>query len=202
MDRRPVPDWLLALTPLAIEAWAMRRGLPGVTVLKTGLGREKSIAARAMVDRIDPEVLVIAGFCGALDPSLRPGDVVVASRVGGPDGSCLTLESESLLLALRGDGIMATSGLVISSEHLVRGVERKALYRAGGMAVDMESAWLARAARSRPLAVVRVVVDTPGRELFNPIKTIVGGVKGLRTLTRIGPALRDWASHQRSRVGV
>ena len=180
----------------------MRRGLPGVTVLKTGLGREKSIEALSMVDRIDPEVLVIAGFCGALDPSLEPGDLVVASGVRGPDRSCLALEPEFLASALWGDGIRARSGLIISSEHLVRGVDRKTLYRAGGMAVDMESAWLARAARSRPLAVVRVVVDTPGRELFNPIKTMVGGVKGLRTLTRMGPALRGWASHQRRRVGA
>ena len=202
MVSRSVPEGLLVLTPLAIEAWAMRRGLPGVTVLKTGLGREKSIEALSMVDRIDPEVLVIAGFCGALDPSLEPGDLVVASGVRGPDGSCLTLESESLVLALRGDEIRVRSGLIVSSEHLVRGGERETLYRAGGMAVDMESAWLARTARSRPLAVVRVVVDTPGRELFNPIKTMVGGVKGLRTLTRMGPALRGWASHQRSRVGA
>ena len=35
----------------------------------------------------------------------------------------------------------------------------------GALAVDMESAWLAAAADGRPLAVVRVVVETPGREL-------------------------------------
>ncbi|MCY4109509.1 MAG: 1-hydroxy-2-methyl-2-butenyl 4-diphosphate reductase [Chloroflexi bacterium] len=202
MDSRPVPEGLLVLTPLAIEAWAMRRALPGVTVLKTGLGRGKSIAARPMVDRIDPEVLVIAGFCGALDPSLRPGDVVVASRVWGTDGSCLKLEPDLLESVLRRGGIRARSGLIISSGRLVRGEQRTLLHQAGGMAVDMESAWLARTARSRPVAVVRVVVDTPGRELLSPIKTIVGGVKGLRTLTRVGPALRNWASHQRDRGGA
>ena len=200
MNRRPVTGGLLVLTPLAIEAWAVRRALPGATVLKTGLGREKSIEALSMVDRIDPEAVVIAGFCGALDPSLQPGDLVVASGLRGSDNSCMTLEPELLASGLRRDGIRARSGLIISADRLVRGDERTALYESGGMAVDMESAWLARAARSRPLAVVRVVVDTPGRELFNPINTIIGGVRGLRTLTRVGPALRDWASHQGSRV--
>lgn len=177
----------------------MRRALPGVTVLKTGLGRSKSMEALPMVDQLDPEIVVIAGFCGALDPSLQPGDLVVASGVRGPGNSCRRLEPEFLAAALRRDGIRARSGLIISADRLVRGNERTALYESGGMAVDMESAWLARAARSRPMAVVRVVVDTPSRELLNPIKTVVGGVKGLRTLTRLGPALKDWVSHQGTR---
>ena len=202
MSRRANPGGLLVLTPLAIEAWAMRRALPGAAVLKTGLGRQKSIKALSRVDQVGPEAVVIAGFCGALDPSLHPGDVVVASGLRGPDGSCLTLEPDFLASALRRDGMRARPGLIISADHLVRGGERATLYRSGGTAVDMESVWLARAARSRPLAVVRVVVDTPGRELLSPIKTVIGGVKGLRTLTRIGPALKDWALHRQNRVGV
>ncbi len=202
MSRRSTPGGLLVLAPLAIEAWAMRKALPGATVLKTGLGRQKSIRALSRVDQIGAEFVVIAGFCGALDPSLEPGDVVVASGLRGPDGACLTLESDFLASALRRDGIRVRPGLIVSADHLVRGGERATLYRSGGTAVDMESVWLARAARSRPLAVVRVVVDTPGRELLSPIKTVTGGLKGLRTLTRVGPALRDWALHQQNRVGV
>ena len=202
MNRRSIPGGLLVLAPLAIEAWAMRRALPGATVLKTGLGMEKSVKALSRVDQIGAEFIVIAGFCGALDPSLAPGDLVVASGLRGLDGSCLTLESDFLASALRRDGIRARSGLIISADHLVRGGERATLYRSGGMVVDMESAWLAQAARFRPLAVVRIVVDTPGRELLSPIKTIIGGLKGLRTLTRVGPALRGWALHQQNRVGV
>ena len=202
MSRRSIRGGLLVLTPLAVEAWAMRRALPGVTVLKTGVGREKSIKALSRVDQVGAEFVVIAGFCGALDPSLDPGDVVVASGLRGPDGACLALEPDFIVSALRRSRIRSRSGLIISADRVVRGGEREELYRSGGTAADMESAWLARAARSRPLAVVRVVVDTPGRELFNPVATMVGGVKGLRTLTRVGPALRDWALHQQNLVGV
>lgn len=198
MGRRSIPGGLLVLAPLAIEAWIMRRALPGAIVLKTGAGREKAIKALSRVDQIDAEFVVIAGFCGALDPSLHPGDVVVASALRGADEACIALEPDFLISALGRDGIRARPGLVVSTDHVVRGGARAALYRSGGTAVDMESAWLARAAGSRPLAVVRVVVDAPGRELHSPIKTIVGGVKGLRTLRRVGPALADWASRQQT----
>src|SRR5204862_125250 len=71
--------------------------------------------------------------------------------------------------------------------------EREELRRAGAIAVDMESAWLAAAAGARPLAVVRVVVDTPGRELRRPLATARGGLRALRTLRRAVPALQTWA---------
>jgi 4-hydroxy-3-methylbut-2-enyl diphosphate reductase len=57
----------------------------------------------------------------------------------------------------------------------------------------MESAWLAEAARGRPFAVLRVIVDTPGRGLRRPVATVAGGVRALRALRRAAPALRSWA---------
>jgi 4-hydroxy-3-methylbut-2-enyl diphosphate reductase len=78
-------------------------------------------------------------------------------------------------------------------DHVVSGAERGELRRAGAIAVDMESAWLAEGASDRPFAVVRVVVDTPGRELRRPLATARGGVRALRTLRRAMPALRRWA---------
>jgi 4-hydroxy-3-methylbut-2-enyl diphosphate reductase len=53
--------------------------------------------------------------------------------------------------------------------------ERRAqLHAAGAIAVDMESAWLAPAARGRPFGVVRVVLDSPSHELFRPGIAIYG----------------------------
>jgi 4-hydroxy-3-methylbut-2-enyl diphosphate reductase len=59
----------------------------------------------------------------------------------------------------------------------------------------MESAWLARRVGDRPLAVVRVVADGPGRDLLrNPIAAAKAGRLALRVLRRIGPALESWAA--------
>src|SRR6185436_12838791 len=58
---------------------------------------------------------------------------------------------------------------------------------------DMESAWLAPAADGRPLAVVRAVVDTTDRDLWNPVATVLGGTRAYRSLSRAAEALAVWA---------
>ncbi len=63
----------------------------------------------------------------------------------------------------------------------------------GALAVDMESAWLARAAGERPFAVLRVVLDAPAREIHRPLATLAGGLAAWRALRRAAPALALWA---------
>jgi 4-hydroxy-3-methylbut-2-enyl diphosphate reductase len=55
----------------------------------------------------------------------------------------------------------------------------------------MESAWLARGAGARPLAVLRVVSDGPGHELMRPA-IVRQGVHALRRLRDAAPALERW----------
>ena len=80
-----------------------------------------------------------------------------------------------------------------SAGHVVRGAERGVLAREGVLAVDMESAWLAPAAAGRPFAVLRVVLDTPAREIYRPLATLAGGLAAWRALRRAAPALALWA---------
>jgi 4-hydroxy-3-methylbut-2-enyl diphosphate reductase len=82
---------------------------------------------------------------------------------------------------------------VASVDHLVRGAQRGVLAGEGALAVDMESAWLAPAAMGRPFAVLRVVLDTPAREIYRPWATLVGGLAACRALRRAVPALAMWA---------
>jgi 4-hydroxy-3-methylbut-2-enyl diphosphate reductase len=88
-------------------------------------------------------------------------------------------------------------GPVASADHLVHGAERGELARRGAVAVDMESAWLAPAAAGRPFAVLRVVLDTPAREIWRPLATLAGGVAAWRALRRAAPALALWAQAPR-----
>jgi 4-hydroxy-3-methylbut-2-enyl diphosphate reductase len=76
---------------------------------------------------------------------------------------------------------------------VVRGAERIALAARGALAADMESTWLAQAAAGRPFAVLRVVLDTPERELSRPLTTLTGGFAAWRALRRAAPALALWA---------
>jgi 4-hydroxy-3-methylbut-2-enyl diphosphate reductase len=82
---------------------------------------------------------------------------------------------------------------IASSQRLVLGERRKTLHRTGAAAVDMESAWLAPAARARPLVTLRVVLDTPRHELHRPLRTVAGAATAYRTLRRACALVEEWA---------
>jgi 4-hydroxy-3-methylbut-2-en-1-yl diphosphate reductase len=185
---------LLVIAPLRIEGAALRCGLPGALVLRSGLGAARSRAAAPAAARLPAAAVAVAGFCGAVSAGLAPGDVVVASEVRGPEG-VISCEARSLVAALAALGIENVRvGPVASSDHVVRGAERRALAAEGALAADMESAWLAPAAAGRPFAVLRVVLDTPERELSRPLATLAGAFAAWRALCRAAPALALWAS--------
>jgi 4-hydroxy-3-methylbut-2-enyl diphosphate reductase len=185
---------LLVAAPLRLEAMACRRGLPAEVVVRTGMGPARSRRAAKALRARKPGALVVAGVCGALTDELAPGDIVVASEVRSVDGVVLTCPSAPLLAgALRAIGLTVRVGPIVSVDHVVHGPERAELAATGAVAVDMESAMLAEAADDRPFAVVRVVVDTPGRPLVRPA-TVATGLTAITTLGRIGPVLRSWAA--------
>ncbi len=197
---------LLLLAPMAVEAAALRWAAPGVTVVRTGMGPERAVAAAAVARRLPGRAVAVAGFCGALTGDLRPGDIVVATEVRGPHGPTVACSSEPLVAALHAAlgarGVERVfAGPVLSVDHVVRGAERVVLAAAGpatatSLAVDMESAWLADAAAGRPFAVLRVVLDTPGHELGQALTMPIACVKAWRALRRAAPALAAWARGQ------
>ncbi len=91
--------------------------------------------------------------------------------------------------ALANAGLPIARGTLVSTDHLVNGGEREALLAEGARAVDMESAYLSALATGRRFAVVRVVVDTPSRELGHALHTAAAGARALRILGRIGRVL-------------
>lgn len=185
---------LLVLAPLRIEAFALRRGLPGGAVLRTGMGRARSERAAASLSARRPGAIAVAGVCGSLDPRLVPGDVVVASELRGAGAPRVLESAKPLARALEARGFTVHIGPVHSTDHLAREREQAELAASGAIAVDMESAWLARLADSAPFAVLRVVSDGPGHSPFSP-RIVPNGIRALRTLSAAAPALADWASH-------
>ncbi len=162
---------MTVLAPLWIEAWAVH-------------GQRVGMGARETPRGDGP--VVIAGVCGALDPSLRPGDLVVASELRG-DGEPVSCAAD--LAAALG----ARVGPIVSLDHVASRAEKLALRETGALAVDMESYWLARSAGDRPVAVVRAVVDRADRRPLDP-RTIPAGIRALRALRRAAPHLGQWSS--------
>jgi 4-hydroxy-3-methylbut-2-enyl diphosphate reductase len=158
------------LAPLRLEAWAVG-------------GRALGLGARVAPAGTGP--LVIAGVCGAVDPALRPGDLVVASEVRGDGGSirCATDLAERL---------GARVGAIASVDRIASPERKRELRETGALAVDMESYWLAASAGDRPVAVVRAVADRAGRRVLDP-RTVPDGIRALRALRRAGDVLAQWS---------
>jgi 4-hydroxy-3-methylbut-2-en-1-yl diphosphate reductase len=97
--------------------------------------------------------------------------------------------------ALGAQGIEVCRGAVASVEQIVTGEARARMETSGAVAVDMESAWVAQAAEGRPFTVVRVLSDTPERELRKrlpvgpPLPTVADGLRAMSTLRQVGAAL-------------
>ena len=162
----------------------------GGKVVRTGMGHVRAhAAAHALAARIEPgAAVVLAGISGGLDPTLVPGEIVVATSVRGPDGDELALsESDAAAVAaeLRGAGRRVHLGPIVSSKSLVHGERRCELARSGALAVDMESAWVARALADHRLVVVRLVADTAGN-------FVVGLLKGLAALRHVRASIDRW----------
>lgn len=184
---------LVVAAPLGIEAWAVRRGLSRAAVVRTGMGPARSRRAAARLRARRPKALAVAGFGGALVEGLHPGDVVVATEVRS-GSSVIACSSAPLLIgALRSAGLTVRGAPVVSTDHVVRGRERADLAATGAVAVDLESATLAAAFDGVPLAVIRVIVDTPTRPLLHP-NTVSGGLTAFAALVRVGPVLDRWAA--------
>ncbi|KAB8193064.1 4-hydroxy-3-methylbut-2-enyl diphosphate reductase [Nonomuraea phyllanthi] len=186
---------LLICAALGVEVRAIRRGLPsphlGTRVIATGLGLRR--AGRAAARLGGREAVAVVGFGGAVHESLRPGDVLVASEVRFR-GRVHPCPSAPLLAGeLARAGLPVRVGPLVTSGHVVMGAERRRLAAEGAYAVDMETGPLARAAEGRPLAAVRVIVDTPRAPLLSP-GTLARGMAARRTLALLGPVLTRWSA--------
>jgi adenosylhomocysteine nucleosidase len=107
--------------------------------------------------------LVSFGLAGGLDPSLRPGTLLVASDVLS-DGERLAVDTA---LAKRFGGVTGHS-ILAGSTVVAEAAAKQALWAAtGAHAVDLESGAVARVARryGLPFAVVRAICDPAERTL-------------------------------------
>jgi len=182
------------LTPMRLEAWAVRRGAPWADVRRTGIGPKRAARYARAHDHSDAAAVVIAGFCGALDRTLEPGDIVLASELRGPGEAVACADPTILARLLRRGGLRVTVAPIASEPSLVTGPRRRRLAQSGAAAVDLESAWLAPSAGGRPLHALRVVLDTPGRELRNPVTSAAGTAVAYRSLRRAASLLQGWAA--------
>ncbi|MCP3458845.1 phosphorylase [Bradyrhizobium sp. CCGUVB23] len=165
IDLRPI----LIVTGLVQEA-RIAAG-PGMAVICSS---SSPTQLRALLTVVDPESIrgvISFGVAGGLDPTLRSGDVVVATEVLAGDArwaAGLSL-SEDLIDKLTSGRRRVVRGSLAGAEEMVTGRSCKAALHSetGAAAVDMEShiaaAYAAQA--GLPFAALRVISDPAHRAL-------------------------------------
>ncbi|MBV8531311.1 MAG: hypothetical protein JO104_08325 [Candidatus Eremiobacteraeota bacterium] len=146
---------LIAAT--ALECNALRRAVPGARIVRTG------VALAGLAENLGG-VVVSCGLAGGLRTDLPTGTVLIPRHVRRPDGemvACDTELVEAFAASARRLGIEPLFDPLLTADTIVNGVARARWALQGYAGVDMETGRV-NAAR---IAAVRVVLDTPQREL-------------------------------------
>ena len=165
IDPRPV----LIVTGLVQEA-RIAAG-PGMTVICSSSDPQQ---LRALLTVFDPTTIrgvVSFGVAGGLDPTLKSGDVVVATEVMAGDARWLAglALNEDVIASVALEGRRIVRGRLAGAEELVAASHVKAALHSetGAAAVDMESHIAAAYAAEAglPFAALRVISDPASRAL-------------------------------------
>ena len=159
-----------------------------IAFLRAGVGPEKSTARiKKAFEWIDPDLMLIAGYAGALAPDLKIGDLVAVTSARAfrlnkkhPDWNNVEadvpydLTHVDMLMTVKTAGISIFKGGILSSPHVLGNPEHKNLLfrRFQASVVDMETAFLVREAVARkiPVSAIRVISDTAQDSFLEPFE--------------------------------
>lgn len=164
VDRDGTPR-VAIVAALESECASLRRAPPTPWhVMQSGPGAERAGAAATRAVAAGARVLVSWGLAGGLKNTLAPGVVVIPQRVLAHDGG--TFDADPALhsrLAGLADELAVEVGDLVTVPTPLESPEAKraARERYSAVAVDMESAAIARVAREArvPFVALRVVFD-------------------------------------------
>ncbi len=191
VDPRPV----LIVTGLAQEA-RIAAG-PGLTVICSSSDPQQ---LRELLTVFDPTTIrgvISFGVAGGLDPTLKSGDVVMATEVLAGDTKWLAdlVLNEDFIASAGSGGPRIVRGRLAGAEQLIVARHHKeALHlETGAAAVDMESHIAAAYAAEAglPFAAVRVVSDPAHRALPSLARAAIKPNGGIDLRKVLGSIARD-----------
>ena len=158
-------------------------------------GRAEEGARALALSGVD--ALVSFGISGALDPALKPGDLLIANiiRTERETFAGSTKWADALWTEARAAGLPARRVILYGSDQLIVTAAEKRALRDRGDAVDMESHAVARAAQAAGVDFValRAVADPASRALPRAAHHAVDEAGGTRLLSVFaGLARRPW----------
>ena len=203
---------------LPAEARCLPRArVPDVRVTVSGPGPARARQAAEEHLGAGARALVSWGVAGALDPSLRPGTLVLAVVATAMDGTTWTGDSRwrERLLEVADPELPVTGGTLLQADDVMAGAEEKRaeFERTGACVVDTETGAVAAAAQAAgvPWVAVRAVVDPAGFDLphaalaavdedghTHPGRVITASLRRPQELPRLMRLGRDFGAAKRT----
>ncbi len=157
-----------------------------VVVVESGTGFARARrATQALIDAHSPKWILSCGFGGALVPSIKIGDIVVANSIVDTHGQSLLIDVAFPADPARGLHI----GRIVTSDAIVRLVaeKRQLAEGLGAIAVDMESLAVAQVCREQGVRClsVRAISDDVSNDLPPEVLSLLGPTG----TTRLGAAM-------------
>ena len=173
-----------------------------VSVIQCGIGRDTMLGVATQKLKGSPIVGNI-GVSGGLAPDLVPGTVILGDRILTDGKNNTTFQdtyipSVQLLdiveMVLRKNGLPCRRGAILCTKQPLDTVEKKATayLETGALAVDMESAGAAEAARQKALSFfcIRIICDPAGQKVEKDLLAGVDSQGNSRPMRLINPLIK------------
>lgn len=158
-----------------------------IAMVESGMGQQRARRATdALIDAHSPRWVISTGFCGALIPDVKIGQIVVSNKICTEDSDELSVDIGMTTDTARGLHV----GRTLTVNHMVRTVEQKheLSQKMGAIAVDMETYAVAAACRDRKtrFMAVRSASDDLSADLPAEVLSLVGDTGAVRIGAVIG----------------
>lgn len=148
-------------------------------IVLSGIGPDRAAAGAAILIEQGCKALLGWGCAAALDPGLRPGDLIVPEKVISAAGEAFEPDRQWRRNILDRLTRVRTihAGAITESRRLVETASGKRALRdqTGACALDMESAAIAKVAAKHliPFVTIRAIADPSGMDLPKPVALAV-----------------------------
>lgn len=160
-----------------------------------GMARARR-ATEALIEGHSPRWIVSTGFCGALRPEMKVGQIVVSNKITTTNNEELTVDVGMSTDPARGLYV----GKTITVEQIVRTVAQKQTLaeQSGAIAVDMESHAVASVCHDRKnrFLAIRAISDDLSADLPVEVLSLMGETGAVRIGAAIGALWKRPSSYK------
>lgn len=157
-----------------VAANRLQVGRASLDFVATGIGATNALHAAEAVISKEYSFCIVSGFAGALEATVKLGDVVVAEKVQHAGNGGTAICARNLVTRAAQDGAKLIPTL-LTADHVVNTAAEKARLSPFAPAVDMETFSILNVARARslPAVAIRVISDSFDQDLPVDIDTMV-----------------------------